>query len=79
MYFRVEDLTYLPILLYYMDPCHVGFRWDCLVRTDCSMAPVGFHVESRSMGADAYREADIIAGKISSDLEGHIKHIKAEA
>lgn len=58
----------LPILLYYIDSCHVGFDWDCKVRTDCAMSPPTFYIESRSVGKQAYKEAKIIAEKIENYL-----------
>ena len=58
-------LGIVPVLLYYIDPCHVGFRWNCQVYTDCSMCPARFYIESCSKGKDAYKEADKIADRIN--------------
>jgi hypothetical protein len=68
IYFIVDDLENLPILLYFCDLCHVGFQWDCIVTTDCSMAPVSFRLESHSKGSQAYQEANTIAEKIMDYL-----------
>ena len=38
IWFIVDNLEKLPILLYFCDPCHVGFRWWCKVYTDCDMS-----------------------------------------
>ena len=68
VWFIVSNLKRLPGLLYYLDPCHVGFRWKCEAYTDCSMAPVRFMVESESVGKESYLEANIIAEKVISWL-----------
>ena len=53
IWFEVADLSRLPILLYYIDPCHVGFRWRCEVQTDCAMSRVHFHLDCESIGKKA--------------------------
>jgi len=65
VYFKVTTLEHLPILLYYISACHVGFTWDCRVYTDCGMNPVYFMIESRSFGENAYNESSVIAQKIN--------------
>lgn len=69
IWFDVDNLKCLPILLYYCDPCHVGFRWNCLVTTDCGMSPVSFRLESKSMGEQSYGEAQRIANEVLDFLE----------
>jgi hypothetical protein len=64
IWLSISDLTYLPILLYYLDPCHVGFRWSCKVRTDCAMQPAYFFIESEEAGSVAYSQAGLIAAEI---------------
>lgn len=68
VWFGVQDLENLPVLLYCCGHCHVGFRWNCLVDTDCRVSPVTFCLESESMGEAAYREAQEIADEITSFL-----------
>lgn len=70
IWIKVNDLKNLPILLYYLDPCHVGFQWVCKVTTDCAMSPVTFCIESLSFGEKAYNEAEIIANEINNALKG---------
>lgn len=65
IWFVVNNPEHFPVLLYYCDPCHVGFRWDCIVTTDCGMSPVTYNLKSRSVGEIAYREARKIANKIT--------------
>ena len=69
IFFHASSLEHLPILLYYLDPCHVGFRWWCKVTTDCSMAPATFRIESVAMGEEAYKQAQTIADKIEEYLK----------
>lgn len=64
VFFIADSLNALPTLLYHCDPCHVGFQWDCFVRTDCAMSPVTFKLRSRSVGDIAFQEANIIAEQI---------------
>lgn len=68
VYFMCESLEHLPVLLYYCNPCHVGFRWWCRVKTDCAMSPVVFVLESEAVGEVAYREAGVIAEEIMGYL-----------
>jgi hypothetical protein len=68
VFFRVTDMKKFPLLLYYCDPCHVGFQWNCTIHTDCAMSPVYFMLESESMGEEAYKEANEIAAKIEEEL-----------
>ena len=69
IWFTVKNLKSLPTLLYYCDPCHVGFRWNCVVTTGCAMSPVNFRIESESIGERAHKEADTIAKEIINFLE----------
>ena len=69
IWFKVEDHENLPILLYYIDPCHVGFRWHCEVITDCAMSPITYKLYSESLGKKSYQEADEIAKKINDFLQ----------
>jgi len=69
IWFEVKSLKKLPILLYYLVPCHVSFRWICRVRTDCAMSPVLFVLESEDKGKEAYRQANVIANKILAYLD----------
>lgn len=65
IWFRpIKNLNTLSILLYFCDPCHVGFRWNCLLETDCAMSPVSFRIESEAKGDEAYRQAKVIAKEI---------------
>lgn len=68
IWFKVIDIAQLPKLLYFLDPCHVGFRWWCKVTTDCGMSPVHFRIESIAIGEKAYEQADIIAESINEYL-----------
>lgn len=70
VWFEVSDLKDLPILLYYCDPCHIGFRWNCFVKTDCGRSPVTFSLQSESMSEVSYREAQMIADCITNFLGG---------
>lgn len=69
IWFDVEFPSHLPILLYYCDPCHVGFRWNCVVTTDCGMSPVTFRIQSESQGEQSYAEANTIAESIVEYLK----------
>lgn len=69
VWFKVEDPERFPVLLYYIVPCHVGFRWNCLVHTDCAMSPPTYRIESVSRGNEAYLEAERIAKEINSYLD----------
>ena len=64
IWFEVIDPKNLPILLYYCDPCHVGFHWHCKVTTDCAMSTPTYRIESQSKGKKAYKEATMIAEKL---------------
>lgn len=68
IWFAVKKLDHLPVLLYFLDPCHVGFRWHCKVYTDCGMSPARFYIESESRGPKAYKEAIRIATEICVHL-----------
>jgi hypothetical protein len=65
IWFAAESLTYLPPLLYYLMPCHIGFRWNCYVTTDCGMSPVHFRIESETVGEEAYGQSKAIAKSIA--------------
>ena len=69
IYFYVENYRLFSILLYYSDPCHVGFEWPCKARTDCSMSPVSFRLHSLEVGDLAYKQADRIAKEIENFME----------
>lgn len=69
IWFTAKSMKCLRILLYYCMPCHVGFCWDVVAYTDCSMKPVRFCVRSKSVGDEAYREASLIASKILSFIQ----------
>lgn len=68
VFFNVASLEKLPVLLYYLSPCHIGFKWDCKAYTGCSGKTARFYIESRSIGEEAYREANLIAEKIREAL-----------
>ena len=62
VWFTVEELKYLPPLLYYFDGCHCDFYgWEVLVTTDCGMSPVTFSIRGP---VAAYKEANQIASLI---------------
>ena len=68
MWFKPDNFECLPDLLYWFNPCHSGLgRWICRVYTDCAKSPVVFVMESESVGAEAYEEADKIAALIQAD------------
>ena len=73
IWLKVNDLSELPIMLYYLDKCHVGFSWDCFATTDCGMSPVTFRIESQCKGDEAYKQAEIIANKINEYLDNYVK------
>lgn len=67
IWLKVDRLTTLPRVAYWLDKCHCGISgWSLIARTDCAMQPVTFLIESTSVGAKAYEEANIIADKIIS-------------
>ena len=70
IWFVVEDPEHFPLLLYYCDPCHVGFRWNCYAITDCAMSPVTFKLQSETLGAESYAQALRIAMEIEQHLKG---------
>jgi len=70
IWFLIDDPRTLPMLLYFCDPCHVGFRWDCKVTTDCAMSPVHYRIESLEIGEEAYLQAEVIATEVQEFLEG---------
>lgn len=72
-------LENLPKLLYFLDPCHIGFRWWCKVTTDCAMSPVTFRIESEVKGAEAYKEANEIAARIYAHLDSELGPAYAKA
>lgn len=72
IWFKVDNLEKLPVLLYYCDPCHVGFSWNCFVKTDCGMSPVTFSLQSESIGEASYKEAQVIAACVTNFLRGRI-------
>lgn len=78
IFFRVKNLEELPILLYYIDPYHVGFRWWCKVSTDCAMSPVSFYIESEALGEQAKIQALIIAKEIFTHLKTDESDIPTE-
>ena len=69
IFLNVSSLEHLPILLYYLDTCHMGFKWWCMVTTDCGMSLASFYIESVALGAEAYRQAQVIANKIEEYLK----------
>lgn len=69
----VSKLTHLPILLYYLDSCHVGFDWTCKVYTGCAMWGVKWQVSSLVSGKEAYRQAQMIADKINEFIDDNLK------
>ena len=75
VYLCANDMKYLPILLYYIDPCHVGFRWTLTAKTDCCMSPVSFRLESLGMGKEAYEQAATITLALTERLAESIKLI----
>lgn len=70
IWFTLTDPEEFPILLYFLDPCHVGFRWRCCAKTDCSMSPVVYYIESLVKGEEAYEQSKVIAEKINKHLDG---------
>jgi hypothetical protein len=76
IWFGVTSLENLPILLYYLDPCHVGFRWHCEAGTDCAMSPVRFHISSECKGQEAYEQAERIAVAINNYMDANPKGLK---
>ena len=68
IWFIVRSLKYLPRLVYYIVPCHVGFLWKCFVTTDCGMSPVHFCMESLEKGEDAYRQAQQMAANLRAEM-----------
>ena len=70
IFLDVEKLENLPILLYFLSPCHGGFNWSCKVKTDCGMSAPTFFLESNSMGDPAYKEANETARLINNYFEG---------
>lgn len=79
VFFAVDDPKRFPVLLYYLDPCHVGFRWPCLVRTDCGMSPAYYYIESGVKGQEAYDQANEIAQCIHEQLDADEKGDSSEA
>ena len=69
IFFHVYSMNKFPILLYYLDPCHVGFRWNCTAHTDCGMSPVYFRIQSIEKGQKAYSQANKIAYLIQEHLK----------
>lgn len=69
IFFRIKDQRTISILLYYIDPCHMGFRWDCKVYTDCSIAPARYYIESKVYGEEAYEQANKIAVEINNFMD----------
>lgn len=70
IWFKTKRLSRLPKLLFYFDSCHSGIAgWDVIVTTDCSIAPVSFRVQSKSMGERAYKQANKIAELMIKALE----------
>ena len=67
IWFIVRSLKYLPRLVYYTVPCHVGFLWRCRVTTDCGMSPVFFLVESIEVGEVAYKQAERMAARLREE------------
>jgi len=69
IWLKVKSLEKLPVLLYFCDPCHIGFRWTCTVETDCAMSPVTFVLESECTGEEAYEQARKITEKVIDYFE----------
>ncbi|KKM83450.1 hypothetical protein LCGC14_1309350 [marine sediment metagenome] len=61
VFFQPKDQRTLAILLYFLDSCHVGFRWDCAVYTDCAMLPARYYIQSQVEGDEAYEQANKVA------------------
>ncbi len=68
IWFRVTDPVNFSMLLYFLVPCHVGFRWTCQAQTDCAMSPVRYYIESLVKGEEAYKQANVIAEEINGHL-----------
>ena len=70
IFFLADSLESLPSLLFYVDSCHNGCPgWQVIARTDCSMAPTSFLLESTNVGQTAYDEAEKIAGYMRDYLD----------
>lgn len=69
VWFQPKDQRTVSILLYYIDPCHVGFRWDCNVYTDCAMQPARYYIESQAQGETAYEQANAITEEINDFMD----------
>lgn len=69
VYLQTDDMRYLAIVLFYAQ----GQGWNMRLRTDCSMQPPYIVLDSVEVGAEAYRQADVIGYDINafmSDFEG---------
>ena len=70
IWFSVENICRLPMLLYWLNGCHTGvYGWRVCVTTDCGMSPPHFCVESEGQGNKAYADADTIAKRMEEYLE----------
>lgn len=57
----------LPPLLYYFDGCHTRVSgWRVEVYTDCSAIGVSFMATAKSVGEEAYEEANRIAERMEA-------------
>lgn len=70
IWFHVENMERLPVLLFNIDKCHVKMAksWKCHVYTDCAMSPAKFYIEG-PVGKQAYEEAGRIAKGILQSLK----------
>ena len=78
IWFVVEFPQFFPILLYYIDPCHVGFRWPVTVQTDCAMSPMTYCLQSIDKGKVAYKQAKIITTEINKFIKTELQRFKKE-
>lgn len=68
IWFRVDDLSSLPDLLYWLDACHCGYYdWHVTVSTDCAKSPVTFLIEG-PVGKESYEQSIEIAKLLIEDI-----------
>ena len=76
---KLNDSRHLPILLYYIDGCHIGFYgWTCLCRTDCGMSPASYSIHSGTAGQQAYMQAAEIADAINDFMDRYPEGLEPE-
>ena len=68
VFFLVEDIECLPLLLYWFDACHSGEKWSVEVYTDCVADGATFHAMPTWRG-DATASANIVARCLEGGLE----------